>query len=150
MRMETPRLLVRDFRAEDAPALFAVLSDPAVMRYLEPPFSLEQTQRFLHRAGLCRPPQIFAVEEKLSGALIGHLIWHPWEENAMELGWVLRRDCWGRGYASELTEALLAGADRDIVIECSPQQTATVQIAERFGFMRCSPIGELAVYRFRK
>ena len=68
----------------------------------------------------------------------------------MELGWVLRRDRWGRGYASELTEALLARADRDLVLECSPQQTATRHIAARFGFVRTGTNGELEVYRLRK
>ena len=150
MELETPRLLVRDLMEDDAPALHAVLSDPEVMRCLEPPFTPAQTRDFIRRAGLCNPPLVYAVIEKRSGALIGHLIWHPWDEGAMELGWVLRRDRWGRGYASELTEALLARADRDLVLECSPQQTATRHIAARFGFVRTGTNGELEVYRLRK
>ena len=61
MRIETDRLLVRRLTENDADALFAVLFDPEVMRYLEAPFSLEQTQVFIREAGLCDPPLVYAV-----------------------------------------------------------------------------------------
>ena len=104
------------------------------MRWIEAPYDLEHTVRFLHHAGLCFAPLVYAVTEKASGSLIGQLIWHPWDENSMELGWILRRDRWGRGLASELTEAMLQETDRDVVLECVPEQATTIHIAERFGF----------------
>ena len=61
MLLETARLLARRFTPEDAEDLYAVLSDPEVMRYLEPPFSLEQTEEFIPKAGLCDPPLVYAV-----------------------------------------------------------------------------------------
>ena len=148
--MESPRLLVRPFAEADAPALGRILSDPAVMRFLEPPFSPEQTRAFLREAGLCRPPRVYAVIRKDDGGLIGHLIWHPWEETSMELGWVLARDCWGRGYARELTETALAQTDRDVVIECCPAQAATRHLAESFGFQAEEEQDGLAVYRLSR
>ncbi len=134
MLLETDRLLVRRLKESDAEALCFVLSDEKVMRYIEPPFSLEQTRVFIREAGLCEPPLVYAVVWKQSGDLIGHLIWHSWDENAMELGWILRRDFWGRGIAKELTRAMLLLADKDVIIECSPGQYATRHIAEAFGF----------------
>ena len=136
MRIETSRLLVRNLRPTDGDALYAVLSDSEVMRYVEPPFSAEQTRTFLQAAGLCEPPLVYAVVWKQTGELIGHLIWHPWDETGMELGWILRRDFWGRGIAAELTAALLARTDRDVILECSPDQRVTQHIAETFGFSR--------------
>ena len=54
------------------------------------------------------------------------------------MGWVLRRDRWGRGYASELTAALIAEGRarglKSLLIECDPRQAATRRIAEAFGF----------------
>ena len=150
MELETSRLWVRDLTEDDAPSLHAVLSDAEVMRFLEPPFTPAQTRNFIRSAGLSNPPPVYAVTEKPSREVIGHLIWHPWGEGAMELGWVLRRDRWGRGYASELTEALLARADRDVVLECSPKQAATKRIAARFAFVRAGMNGELEVYRLKK
>ena len=162
MLLETERLQVRRLTEADAEALFAVLSDPEVMRYVEPPFTLERTRTFLREAGLCEPPLVYAVLRKeaapdpipagpegpgQASALIGHLIWHPWGEDAMELGWILRRDCWGRGYARELTEALLRQTDLDVVIECAPEQAATRRLAEKLGFRPVTDGSGLAVYR---
>ena len=145
--IETERLLVRRLQEADAENLYAVLSDPEVMRYIEPPFSLEQTRSFIREAGLCEPPLVYAVIWKQTGELIGHLIWHPWDETAMELGWILRRDFWGRGIARELTAAILTRTDRDVVLECSPEQTATRRIAESFGFARTASAKDLLCYR---
>ena len=160
----TEHLLVRRFTEADAEALYVVLSDPEVMRYIEPPFSLEQTRAFLRDAGLCAPPLVYAVLWKgelpasvpargvapslpASPLLIGHLIWHAWDENSMELGWILRRDFWGMGIARELTEALLAQTDKDVVIECCPAQAATRHLAEQFGFLLVSADEMLLQYR---
>lgn len=135
---ETDRLLIRRFTMSDAEALFSVLSDPEVMRYIEPPFSFEQTKAFIQEAGLCEPPLVYAVLWKgsVSPPLIGHLIWHPCEAETMELGWILRRDFWGHGIAAELTEHMLAQTDKAVLLECSREQAATQRIAERFGFQR--------------
>lgn len=164
MRIETDRLLVRRLTENDADALFAVLSDPEVMRYLEAPFSLEQTQVFIRDAGLCDPPLVYAVIWKgegpapviarseatwqsASSVLIGHLIWHPWDETSMELGWILRRDVWGRGIAKELMAAMLARTSQDVILECSPAQAATRHIAEAFGFHVVAASEERIIFR---
>ena len=57
-------LKIRRFCQSDLPALYGLLSDPAVMRYLEPPFTLEQARRFLEEAGLCPSPLIYAAENE--------------------------------------------------------------------------------------
>ena len=137
MRIETQRLLVRPFEERDLDALCAVLSDPETMKYIEPPFSCERTARFLREAGLCEPPLVFAAEDH--GGVIGHVIFHACcAPDRYEVGWVLRRDRWGRGYASELTAALIAEGRarglKSLLIECDPRQAATRRIAEAFGF----------------
>mgnify|MGYP003044806454 CR=1 FL=1 len=38
-------------RSDDADELYRLLSDPMVMRYLEPPYDRVQTEAFLHDAG---------------------------------------------------------------------------------------------------
>lgn len=146
-RVETDRLLVRRLTENDAEALHAVLSDPEVMRHIEPPFSLEQTKAFIRNAGLCDPPLVYAVVWKQTGELIGHLIWHPWDETSMELGWILRRDFWGRRIAKELTAAMLARTSQDVIVECSPAQTATRHIAEVFGFHVVAVSEERIIFR---
>lgn len=46
-------LSIRRMNEGDADALYGVLSDPEIMKYLEPPYSREATVQFLHDAGMC-------------------------------------------------------------------------------------------------
>lgn len=72
------------------------------------------------------------------GAFLGYVIFHRYGgEDAAELGWVLRRSAWGRGYAGRLTALLLSAAEgkwAEAVIECAPEQRASVRVAEKLGF----------------
>ena len=153
MRLETERLLIRPFVPEDAAELFQVLSDPEVMRFLEPPFNWEQTEAFLQEAGFASPPLIYALERKDSGRLAGSCIFHPYDgPEEYELGWVLRRDCWGQGFAGEVTKALAARAGRmgleSLVIEFCLEQGASRKLAEKFGFRPAGTRDGLEVYRY--
>ena len=80
-------LRIRRMRESDADALFRLLSDPEVMRCLEPPFDRAQTEAFLRDAGLAEPPRIYAAED--GGRFLGYVILHPYGPDSLELGWVL-------------------------------------------------------------
>ena len=117
-------LTIRRLRPSDAEALYRILSDRQVMRYLEPPYDRLQTEQFLREAGLSEPPLVYGTEE--DGRLLGYVIYHAYDPDSMELGWVLSPDCWGKGYASRLTDRLVELAHRagkTAVIECVPEQT---------------------------
>jgi RimJ/RimL family protein N-acetyltransferase len=144
-------LTIRKMTGSDLEPLHALLSDPAVMRWLEPPFTREQTAAFLRRAGLADPPLVYAAER--DGTFIGYVIYHAYDEAAMEIGWVLRPEHWGQGCASQLTRRLIdmgAAAGRDLVIECAPAQEATKHIARKFGFCCEGNRGGLDVFRLRR
>lgn len=141
-------ITIRKMRPGDADALYRLLSDPAVMRYLEPPFDRAQTEDFLRRAGLAEPPLVYAAEE--NGDFIGYVIYHAYDEQSVKIGWVLLPEYWGRGYASALTERLIDRArqeQKNVVIECAPAQAATRRIAGKKGFLTCGSCDGLAVYR---
>lgn len=57
-------LSIHRMRKEDLGWLYRLLSDPEVMRWLEPPYSMEQTEAFLFCAGLSENPLIYAAEEQ--------------------------------------------------------------------------------------
>ena len=119
-------LTIRRLRSSDAEALYRILSDRQVMRYLEPPYDRLQTEQFLREAGLAEPPLVYGAEE--DGRLLGYVIYHAYDPDSMELGWVLSPDCWGKGYASRLTDRLVELAHRagkTAVIECVPEQPGT-------------------------
>lgn len=138
LHLATDRCLIRRFMAEDANDLYETLSDEAVMRYIEPPFDLEQTNAFIREAGLCEPPRVYALEWKETGKVIGHVIFHRYEADSFEIGWILKREFWRRGIADEVTKALIEYAKgleaNSCVIECDPKQAASKQIAVKNGF----------------
>ena len=128
-------LSIRKMRESDREALYALLSDPRVMRYLEEPYTREQAEWFLRSAGLSDPPLVYAVEDEEGFA--GYVICHDYDAGSTEIGWVLRPERWGKGYASRLTEQLIAApslTDRELVIECAPEQEITKHIARKYGF----------------
>ena len=141
-------ITIRRMQSSDADALYRLLSDPVVMRYLEPPYDRAQTEAFLRRAGLAEPPLVYAVQE--AEHFIGYVIYHDYDEDSVEIGWVLSPEYWGRGYASELTDRLISWARKarkGIVIECVPEQAATAHLATQKGFRLEGIADGLAVYR---
>ena len=149
--IETPRMRVRPMRKGDTSALHRILSDPEVMRFIEPPFTLERTAAFIKSAGMCCPPLVYAITPRNDDRLIGHLIYHPYDEASWEIGWVLRRDCWGIGFATELTRAVIQHARSakiaGLVLECAEAPHASRRIAEKCGFVLVNNTDGLAVYR---
>lgn len=141
-------ITIRNMQPTDAGALYRLLSAPEVMRYLEPPFDREQTEAFLHHAGLMEPPMVYVAEG--NGDFIGYVIYHAYDEESVEIGWVLLPEYWGNGYASALTDLMINRArqeQKSIVIECAPAQEATKRIAVKKGFRDCGICDGLALYR---
>ena len=151
MDLKTKRLRIRELTMSDLDALHPILSDREVMRFIEPPYTRQQTAAFIMENSRSEVPLVYAVELQKTRRLIGHVIWHPYDSEAQELGWILARAAWGRGYATELTQALMDEArkeNRDVVIQCAPEQTSTRHIAERSGFFFLGVENGLCVYRF--
>lgn len=99
MKIETPRLTLRDFTPADGPALHAILGDGEVMAFAEPPYTPAQTQAFLEQFCIARRGGLACVE-KATGQLVGYLLFSPLGEQVWELGWFFRRDTWGKGFAT--------------------------------------------------
>lgn len=139
---------IRKMSLSDVEPLYRLLSDPKVMEFLEPPYSREQAEQFLIEAGLPEKPLVYAVEK--DGCFIGYVIYHDYDEESMEIGWVLAPSCWGQGIASALTAQLIEETERigkHAVIECVPEQKSTIRIAGKFGFQNCGTEEGLLVFR---
>lgn len=140
--LETPRLIVRRWTADDAELLHSICSDPEVMRYVGDgaPWRLENTRQFIAEAvateqthGYCRWPLIL----KDDGLLAGFCGFEPAREGA-EMGWRLASQYWGRGLATEAAQAILKfGVDslgfRRVTATVHCENRASLHVAEKLG-----------------
>jgi RimJ/RimL family protein N-acetyltransferase len=112
--LETARLQLREFVPEDATALARVLSDPETMRYYPAPFDRAGVEEWIarnRRRYVLDGHGLWAMILKSSGELIGDCGLTKQNvdgANEIEIGYHVRRDHWGQGYA---TEAALACRD---------------------------------------
>lgn len=142
--LETERLLLRAFRNADLDAFAAMTADDEVMRYIGTGVTLSRSDAWRSMAGVLGHWQLlgygmFAVEEKATGALVGRVgFLDPPGWPGFELGWLLAREHWGRGYAFEAAKAARDYAfgplDRDRLISLiRPGNERSVRVAERLG-----------------
>ena len=109
--LETPRLVLRQFREDDWRDLYLLYSDEETTRYTIRRVLNEddswRTMVMMMGHWQLRGYGPYAVEEKSSGRVIGHIgLWYPWAWPELEIMWSLARDCWGKGFASEAAKAV--------------------------------------------
>jgi len=65
----------------------------------------------------------------------------------------MAKEWWGKGFAEEITRALIHKAMRDglkyLAIECDPNQEASKKIALKSGFSYSGRLDNLDVYRLK-
>lgn len=108
MRLETSRLLIRNFVLEDFPSLWKILGDPVVMAHMAS-YTEEEAYAFLRAFCIERtPPGAYAAVLREEGTLIGYLLCNQTDGPGIyELGWIFNRAFWRRGYAHEAVSALI-------------------------------------------
>lgn len=141
MTVQTERLLLRPIVVDDAEAMAAIYADPLVARFVRG-LDLEATRSQLERwvaEWQERGLGTFAILDAQSGEFLGRAGVKYWQEfDFTEVGWVLRRDVWGRGYATEAGRASLdyafAHSDLDLITAIIAHgNAASVAVAERLG-----------------
>jgi RimJ/RimL family protein N-acetyltransferase len=148
--LETPRLRLRPYRADDFDSYARMWAAPEVVRFIGgKPMSREAAWiRFLRQIGLWRYLGFgfFALEDRENGAFVGEAGFHdlrrtivPSNEGTMEAGWGLVAAMQGRGLAEEAMRAAIAWADR---VHPGPRMTcivnvdnvASLRVAAKLGF----------------
>jgi RimJ/RimL family protein N-acetyltransferase len=153
--IETERLLLRPFRAEDLDAFCAIHADPEVVRYLyfDPP-TREAARIMLEKRA--RQAEILRAGDKLmlalelrGGMVIGDvfLTWLSETHKQGEIGFVLHAQHQGKGLAREAAEAMLRlgfealGLHR-IEAHLDARNAASAKLLERLGMRREGTIVE--------
>lgn len=106
--LKTQRLLLREFHEDDAQALFEILSDVQVNRFLPmfPLASLPQAKAYLKAHYLGNPDGWhYAVCLREEGAPVGYL--HVSGQDSHDLGYGLHKDYWHRGIMTEACRAVV-------------------------------------------
>ena len=144
MELWTERLMLREFRLDDEVAVHRYGSDEEVTRYLTwGPNSPTDTTAYLKRVAreTAREPRtsFTLAVATLEGELIGVANLTTGDtQSTSELGYVLSRESWGRGYATEVARRLIVfGFNelglRRITATCHPDNFASARVLEKAG-----------------
>lgn len=140
--LETERLRLRRLTPDDADAVLALHSDPAVMRFLGPPETAVDMSSFLDWYDRHPGFGYWAAIEKATGAFLGWFLFRPPRVDpppgTIELGYRLHTAAWGRGFATEGAIALVAkgftelGVER-VVADAMAAHTGSRNVMEKAG-----------------
>jgi len=116
--METPRLILRDWKEEDIPVFAGLNSNDQVMEFFLKKLSYQETLDFYHRIQqefAAKGYGLYAVEKKEDHSFIGYVGLHTVTFDidfapAIEIGWRLIPEVWNKGYATEAALACLEHA----------------------------------------
>jgi [ribosomal protein S5]-alanine N-acetyltransferase len=143
-RVETDRLVLRRPAPADACAIYArYSSDPEVTRYLAWPRHnvLDDTCAFIQFSDAewqRWPAGPYLIEARDGGTLLGSTGLGFEAPERAATGYVLARDSWGRGYATEALQAIVAIAGsvavRRLYALCHPEHAASRRVLEKCGF----------------
>ena len=99
---QTSRLVLRAWREDDFDAFAAMNADPRVMEYFPAPLTREESAAFFGHIRAEFQTEGFGLHRVTFDGLCGQI----------EIGWRLRTDAWGNGYAPEAAQACLTHATK--------------------------------------
>lgn len=146
--LATERLVLRALRPDDAPAVFAIMADPRVVRYFgSPPMaSLADAERRV--AGCAQDFQAqsgvrWAITWRSDGRLLGSGgFWRLVRPHfRAEVGYELSADWWGRGIMPEALAAILDFGFgpmglHSVEAQIDPANAASRRVLEKLGFVQ--------------
>jgi RimJ/RimL family protein N-acetyltransferase len=152
----TERLIVRDWQPEtDAEQALIIYSNAEVTKFIQPPeTSLEFQRQKLTKiveeyAQLNNGTGFWALAEKDTETIVGAIMLEQLPDNNRiltedyEIGWHLRRDAWGKGYATEAGQAMLKYGFSSLNLPViyavvKPENQASIRVTQRLGMQ---PLG---------
>ncbi len=138
--LETGQLILRPFTLEDFDAFAAMYADPGVTEFVtEDGRPLSRFAAWRAFAGIVghwtlRGFGLFAVVERTTGTFVGRI--GPWDPEGwpdFEIGWTLRSEYWGRGYATEAVKRCIEHA----FTELDRSHISTSELLIEYLFINC-------------
>ncbi len=149
MRIETARLVLREFVEDDWQAVRAYQSDPRYLRYTDWTGRTEADARAFVGMFLAQQAQEprrkfqLALTLRSNGLLIGNCGIRVNDPDLGEanIGYELASEHWGQGYATEAARAILAFGFTDLGLhrvwaECVAENAGSAHVLEKLGMRR--------------
>lgn len=162
MRLETPRLVLREFSPDDAPAVLAYQRDPRYLRLYPWQERTEEDVRAFVQGFVDqqreepRTKVQLAVTLASSGELIGNVGLRRASADAKvaDTGYELAPEHWGRGYATEAARALVGHGFDELGLHrvhahCIAENAGSVRVLERLGMRREGRLREHEFFKGR-
>jgi ribosomal-protein-alanine N-acetyltransferase len=162
MVLTTARTRLRRFKISDLENMCALESDPEITRYTpyRVPQTLEQTEKrlktVLEKENERAPLGIWAVESKVENEFIGWFMLVKTEFEFPELGFMILKKHWNKGFATEVGQALIDYAFEDLKFPAvfavtEVANTTSIQVLKKLGFgFLLTMKSDLNVYELRK
>jgi RimJ/RimL family protein N-acetyltransferase len=158
MQLSTPRLVLREFVADDWVATNEYEREPQVVRYVPHGVrSLEQSrQRVLDsmEAAKASPRVLYDLAITLEGQLIGRCGFGREGHELLvgQLWFIAHPQWWGRGYVTEAMEEVVRFGFEEVGLrrffgDCDPRNAASARVMERLGMVREAHLRENAWYQ---
>lgn len=147
MVIETDRLLLRPLTTADLDEVVAMHAMPEVIRTMgtfqrsSTVARLEQNEQEWRERGY----GLVAVTERATGRFLGRSGLKYWPQfDETEVGWVLRPDVWGQGFATEAGRACLEWGFASLEVPyltamIRPDNHRSISVAERLGMRPLRP-----------
>ena len=148
IRLETPRLILREYQLSDLPSIHAYASQSLTVRYENwGPNSYLDTQQFLQQTQRTReqtPRYAYelSIERKEDGRQMGgcELAISQENDSIAAIGYVINPIFWNQGYATEVTSALVRFGLKHLRLShiratCDSRNVASKRVLEKAGFL---------------
>lgn len=146
--INTERLVLRTLRPDDAAELFAIYSDPTVMRFWGTPAwtRIEQAIEMIERESKATQAGEYlrlGIEERESSTLIGACALFSFHEASRraEMGYILRSQSWGKALMSESLRSLVNYGFTNLNLnrieaDIDPRNERSERVLQRLGFVK--------------
>lgn len=152
MKLRTKRLTICPLGLAHLQSTHEYASDAENTRYMVylPNETVEETAEFLARAEeewVKEEPKFYECAILYEDKHIGAISLYPDENRTTaEFGWILHKDYWGRGIATEAAEALLAYAAENMgihhfIAHCDSENVGSYRVMENLGMHRTACYG---------
>lgn len=151
--LETERLLVREIKLDDLDCLYEIYEEPSITEYMEDLYpnkedEIEFTKSYIENMYAFYGYGMWIVIEKESSRIIGRAGLGNREldgEMYLELGYVIAKSCQNRGYATEVSKAIIEYAGRElggdrIISLIKPGNKQSIRVAQKLGFKEIAEV----------